>query len=1089
MVDIKRNKAFCILPWIHTYFYPDGKVALCCISPSLLRDDRSNSDLNIQTHSLGEIFNSTAYESVRKAMLDGTRVANCSACYHEETYSQNSHRIFYNNLWLKGRYSVLNLLEKIEACGEKNIVSSPLSVDYRLGNLCNLKCQICNPQNSSQIEKDPEFSAWNPCQYLRLPHRFKDAAEWYESEELKNEIIRSGDEIRYIKLAGGEPTINRTLISWLEHLVSSGKAGGVELSISTNFTNTNRAFYELLEAFGTVNLHLSIDGYGELNDYLRYPSNWSAIRRNIEYVCKRRDEGAPFVIDITPVISVYNALQIVELFDWAEEMGIGIIANEVRGVPQIDCGLIPPKARRLACERIGDFLHRSRSNATNPTIISLLHKLEEPFDENMAYRNIQNFFKFTSFVDSSRKLVFSEVCVEASEMLQEYYGQTRGTGAMDIDEATRLFRQGRQHEAIAACQKVLQVDPENFDAVQLIGKAAKQLGQLAHAENFFRAALAMRPDSIDALNELGAVLILLGRLEQALEYFRRTLELHPDSHQANFNISTVLFAMDRIPEALQYCQASIALKRDFAEAHVRLGMIHYRLEDLHRSLRSSSEAFLLAPDDINVLNLLALNKIALGVPDEAIPYLEKVLARFPGDEFANARMREALCYMQDLSSAKEALYNSGLVDLAEKMARDDLSRSDSVENHNFLLKCYLVSNKHSASDYFRESREWARAHEHEDALPSPGEFRNDRDPDRRLRVGIVGDYFISVIGMFTLYPIFKQYDRDKIELYCYNFGPGAEELRPVVDCYRDIAQMSGQDFFKLVRDDAIDIMLDINGRIRTPNYFETLLRQPAPIQVNWYNLPCTVGVKAFNYVISDKYCIREGEENVYVEKVFRMPTGTICAWDMGGMPVVLRPPSEQNGFITFGCFGDFFKVREDVLEVWTKLLKLVPDSRLYLKSNNLRLLSERKRVSDFFSARGIAPERLILEGLSLFNAMKKCYEWVDIALDTFPYSSGSTTINALWQGIPVVAIEGEDWRGRSTAAVLVGCRLDDLIAKDVDGYIRLACALAADPARLADLRTNLGKRVAASPQWNVEAFTRNFEARLRMIWHDWLKSQ
>jgi len=645
------------------------------------------------------------------------------------------------------------------------------------------------------------------------------------------------------------------------------------------------------------------------------------------------------------------------------------------------------------------------------------------------------------------------------------------------------------HEAISLCQKLLEVEPDHPDAVQLIGKAAKQLGQLAHAEKFFRTALSMRPDSVEALNELGAVLILLGRLEQALECFRRTLELHPDSHQANFNISTVLFAMDRIPEALQYCQASIGLKRDFAEAHVRLGMIHYRLEDIHSSLRSLSEAFLLAPDDINVLNLLALNKIALGVPDEAIPYLEKVLARFPGDQFANVRMLEARSFMQDQFSAKEALYNSGLVDLAEKMAREDLSRSDSVENHNFLLKCYLVSNKHSASDYFLESRRWARAHEHEDALPNPGEFRNDRDPDRRLRVGIVGDYFMSVIGIFTLYPIFKLYDRSKIELYCYNFGPGAEELRPAVDCYRDIAQMSGQDFFNLVRDDVIDILLDINGRIRTPNYFETLLRQPAPIQVNWYNLPCTVGVKAFNYVISDEYCIRADEEDVYVEKVFRMPTGTICAWDMGVPQVASRPPSEHKGFITFGCFGDFFKVSEDVLEVWTKLLKLVPDSRLYLKSNNLRLLSERKRVSDFFSARGIAPERLILEGLSLFNVMRRCYEWVDIALDTFPYSSGSTTINALWQGVPVIAIEGEDWRGRSTAAVLAGCRLDDLIAKDVDGYIRLACALAADPARLADLRATLGARVAASPQWSVEAFTRNFEARLRMIWHDWLKSQ
>jgi predicted O-linked N-acetylglucosamine transferase (SPINDLY family) len=247
-------------------------------------------------------------------------------------------------------------------------------------------------------------------------------------------------------------------------------------------------------------------------------------------------------------------------------------------------------------------------------------------------------------------------------------------------------------------------------------------------------------------------------------------------------------------------------------------------------------------------------------------------------------------------------------------------------------------------------------------------------------------------------------------------------------------------------------------------------------------------VKAFNYAIADDYCIRGDEEADYVEKVFRMPTGTICAWDMGAPPVVAPPPCLEKGYVTFGCFADFFKIGDGVLEAWVTLLKRVPDARLYLKSNNLRLRIERDRVAGFFAERGIAAERLIMEGLSTLKQMKKCYEWVDIAVDTFPYSSGSTTINALWQGVPVIAIDGEDWRGRTAAAVLAGAQLDEFIARDVGDYINKACTLAASPARLAGLRATLGRRMASSPQWDVKTFARNFETRLRMTWQDWLKT-
>jgi predicted O-linked N-acetylglucosamine transferase (SPINDLY family) len=663
------------------------------------------------------------------------------------------------------------------------------------------------------------------------------------------------------------------------------------------------------------------------------------------------------------------------------------------------------------------------------------------------------------------------------------------TGSQDAwMRAQDCFEKKAWHEALMACQQVVEADPAHFDALLLAGRAARQMAQQVIARNLLQAALDLRPDSTEALFELGTVLQLLKQPELALDCYRQILQLHPDSAQAAFAACTVLYDLGHMDQAMPYCEKVLALQPQYPDAQLRMAMIHYRRNDLHRALESLYRLQAEAPDNLNIPNLIALNKIALGLPDEAVPYLEQVLARQPGEIFAAAHLVEAQQKMRETATPKEALYNSGLIDEAERLAREDLARDDSVENHNFLLKCYLASARHSAHDLYLEGREWARGHEHEEALPSPASFKNKREPNRRLRIGIVGDYFAGVIGSQTLIPWFKQYDRNRMELFCYNFGPGGEYIRPLVDRYRDISQMTGEAFFKLVRDDVIDIMLDINGRIRTPNHFETLLRQPAPIQVNWYNLPCTVGVQAFNYVIADDYCIRPEEEGDYVEKVFRMPTGTICAWDMGEPPVVPPPVCLENGYITFGCFADFFKIGEEVLAVWARLLARVPGSRLYLKSNNLRLRAERDRVSACFVAHGIAADRLIMEGVSTLAQMKKCYEWVDIALDTFPYSSGSTTLNALWQGIPVVAIDGDDWRGRSAAAVLAGARLEEFVAPDVDGYIDKAAALAGDPARLAELRATLGRHMAASPQWDVKTFARDFEKTLRDIWQDWLKA-
>ena len=148
----------------------------------------------------------------------------------------------------------------------------------------------------------------------------------------------------------------------------------------------------------------------------------------------------------------------------------------------------------------------------------------------------------------------------------------------------------------------------------------------------------------------------------------------------------------------------------------------------------------------------------------------------------------------------------------------------------------------------------------------------------------------------------------------------------------------------------------------------------------------------------------------------------------------------------------------------------------------------RKRITNYFENMQISADRLLLEGMSEYRLMKIRYSKVDIALDTFPYSGGSTTINALWQGVPVIAISGPSWRERNAASILAGAGLHELIATDVDDYLDKAINLANDRVRLQRYRSTISETMSASPQWQTERFARNFEHTLRSMWIDWLET-
>jgi MoaA/NifB/PqqE/SkfB family radical SAM enzyme len=384
--------------------------------------DAKGRELNVRTHSLEEIWNAPSMREIRQRMAEGKGLKGCEVCYHAERVSSHSYRTWANETFLEQLPTAAKTRQMIEtAKGTDQIVKAkPQFFDVRLGNLCNLKCRSCNQTFSSQIEKDPVHSKYNrPLPIVQS--RFLEEP-WYESGQLRDELYGMSDEIMILTLAGGEPTINRLQMDWLQHLIDTGRAKDIICTVWTNFTSLNARFYDLIKYFKQFTLMMSIDGHGPVYEYLRFPGKWSVVEQNVQLLKSRVTN--PSVI-VTPVIQLCNAMTLVDIFDWAHEQGLGITLNRLAWPPYLHYNLLPPAARDVAVVRLEEYVSRSKAPAAFVADVkSLIGEFKELPAEPTAARRAQiaAFWKFTRDLDASRGQNFEATYPELAAYLNAFYG-------------------------------------------------------------------------------------------------------------------------------------------------------------------------------------------------------------------------------------------------------------------------------------------------------------------------------------------------------------------------------------------------------------------------------------------------------------------------------------------------------------------------------------------------------------------------------------------------------------------------------------------------------------------------------------------
>jgi predicted SAM-dependent methyltransferase/tetratricopeptide (TPR) repeat protein len=359
--------------------------------------------------------------------------------------------------------------------------------------------------------------------------------------------------------------------------------------------------------------------------------------------------------------------------------------------------------------------------------------------------------------------------------------------------------------------------------------------------------------------------------------------------------------------------------------------------------------------------------------------------------------------------------------------------------------------------------------------------------NRQLRIGYVSaDFCQHTVGLFVK-DVLKTHDSDQVTAFVYSAGLVKDWLTDAIRSYtrfRDVAALNDIALAELIREDCIDVLVDLSGHT-AGSRLTVFTHRPAPVQVSWLGYFATTGLSCMDAVLLDQWHAPAGVEAQFIESIVRLPVGRFCYQPVPWAPTeVASLPSLNTGQITFGCFNNTGKINAGVFDVWTRILAAVPDSRLVLKWRTFNDDGFGQSVRQAFINRGIASDRLELRGPSFHIDMLKEYADIDIALDPFPFTGGLTSCEALWMGLPVVTWPQGQIVSRQTFAFLSAIGLPELAAQDADDYVRIAVALAEDKEYLAVLRKEMRARMRTSLLMNLPDFTHQFEQCLIDIYQD-----
>jgi protein O-GlcNAc transferase len=691
-----------------------------------------------------------------------------------------------------------------------------------------------------------------------------------------------------------------------------------------------------------------------------------------------------------------------------------------------------------------------------------------------------------------------------------------------LQTATTLARSGRAPEAESIYRQVLAAHPQQPAALFGYGLLLSAAGHAAAAVGLLRQAVVLQPNEADFRVGYAAAVAALGQVGEAEGALRRAVELRPSHALAHENLAVVLVAQGRLPEALSVGQRALALAPGSFNAACAVAQALVGMNRLEEGVAAAGRAITIATSAkppvpaFRAFELAGHALMGLGRADEAIDAYKRSVSPEPGFAIAYSNLGNALQQRAKTEPALVALRMAIQLDPNLPDARNnygnalkDLARLDEAcDEYRLAVKLRpstaLFGSNLVYAMWFRqacdpagvlaESRAWAAYHAEPLTLAAPP-HTNDRNPDRRLRVGLVSpDFRFHPVGRL-IQPFIAHHDKAQTELVLFSGVVRPDPLTELM--YRDAAGvvdtrgMSDEQLAAAARQAGIDVLVDLQVHMSGTRLKAFALR-PAPVQVTYLGYCSTTGMTGMDYVLTDRTLDPwDGPDPdggapspIHSERLLHLDGCYWCYGEPPGLPETNPLPALANGgAVTFGSLNSFTKLNDGVLDVWTQLLKLVPTARLFLVvPGGADRMAE---VAAMFVHRGIAADRLRMTDIVPARDYFLLYQNVDVALDPFPYAGGTTTMDALYMGVPVVTRAGRWATARAGVTLLNAAGLPQWIARTPDEYIQLAAGLASDLTVLAEWRQKLRPHLKRSALMDGPRFAADVERAFRRAWRHW----
>jgi protein O-GlcNAc transferase len=637
--------------------------------------------------------------------------------------------------------------------------------------------------------------------------------------------------------------------------------------------------------------------------------------------------------------------------------------------------------------------------------------------------------------------------------------------------AAAVLHLGREEvlPALPLLLRLCALAPDHAEAWDALGIARRQTGDPGAAEAAFAMAQRLRPAQASFALRRGDAAYAAGGGERELARLEEACVRDPLDIVQMTARGALLHRLGRLDAAADVLGAAAALAPDAPAPAAALAACLVQANRMGLAVPALRRAAALAPDDFILQNNLAVALTRIHSYREARELLDGLVA-------AHGARAPFLCNLAN------ALVCLGLQDEGVEVARRATERAPGMHLAWRTLAGALTYAGGASAGTLRALAERAAA-----TLPrGRGAPPVARDPERRLRLGLLSATLKThPVGWLTVAG-FETLDPRAFEIVCLGQEPGGDALQrrfaAIAAGWHVVTGKPAEEVAATVRDLGIDVLIDLSGW-GDQGMLAACAERPAPLQIKWVGMQAhTTGMAEIDCFLTDRWETPPGFEPFYTERLLRMPDGYVVYSPPPDAPDPGPLPAATRRGITFGCLNNLAKITPRVIATWAAILRRVPDARLLLKAHQFSDAPTAERIRAAFAAHGIAAARLELRGSSSLREQLAQHRAIDIVLDPFPYTGGLTTCEALWMGVPVLALAGESFAGRHSTSHLSNAGLADWIAADTAEYAERAVAWAADRPGLARLRATLRAQMAASPLCDAPRFGRHLGAALRGAW-------